>query len=77
MDKVEEFEAFTRKLELFYLDCHALVLVIFVFFIILVRSGCDMGDLCVFSGLGVLYVYGAGPFLGSFVCLWLPRLVLN
>ena len=35
-------------------DCHVLALVIFVFFIILVRSGCDMGDLCVFPGLGVL-----------------------
>jgi hypothetical protein len=39
-------------------ECHALALVIFVFFILLVRSGCDMGHLCVLSGLGVLYVYG-------------------
>ena len=30
------------------LTYHALALVIFVSFIILVRSGCDMGDVCVF-----------------------------
>ena len=29
-------------------DCHALTLVIFVSFIILVRSGCDEGGICVF-----------------------------
>ena len=57
--------------------CHALALVIFVSFIILVRSGCDMGDLCVLSGLGVLYVYGVFYSLGDYVSLWLPRLVLN
>jgi hypothetical protein len=34
-------------------SCHALALVIFVFFIVLVRPGCDMGDLCVLSCLGV------------------------
>ena len=38
--------------------CHALTLVILVFFIILVRSGCDEGGICVF-------------FLSRvFVCLW-------
>ena len=39
--------------------CHALTLVIFVSFIILVRSGCDMGDLCVLP-----------PGSRGFVCLW-------
>ena len=28
--------------------CHALTWVFFVFFIVLVRSGCDMGNVCVF-----------------------------
>ena len=42
---------------------------------VLVRSGCDMGDLCVLSGQGFLYVYGAVSFLGSLYSL--PRLVLN
>ena len=39
-------------------DCHTLTLVFFVSFVILVRSGCDMGDVCVF-------VLSRG-----FVCLW-------
>ena len=40
--------------------CHALVLVFCVFFIILVRPGCDMGLLCgvfclgVFVGIGIV-----------------------
>ena len=36
-----------------------------------------MGDLCVSTGLGVLYVYGVFSSLGDYVSLWLPRLVLN
>jgi hypothetical protein len=40
------------------LQSHALTLVFFVFFMILVRSGCDMGDVCAF-------VLSRG-----FVCLW-------
>ena len=45
--------------------CHALTLVIFVFFIILVRSGCDKGWFVVFlSYLGFLYVYGVVTSLG-------------
>ena len=38
--------------------CHTLTLVFFVFLVILVWSGCDMGDVCVF-GLS-----------RGFVCLW-------
>ena len=39
--------------------CHALVLVICVFFIILVRPGCDMGDLlCVVLSGGLLDLWG-------------------
>ena len=36
--------------------CHALTLVIFVFFIILVRSGCDEGGMCFFPCF--LYIFG-------------------
>ena len=50
MEEEEEKEKQTQ--------CHALTLVIFVFFIILVRSGCDEGGMCVF------------PCLGFFVFLW-------
>ena len=42
-----------------------------------VRSGCDMRDVCVLFCVGVLYVHGAVSFLGVYVSLWLPRLVLN
>ena len=45
-------------------DCHALALVIFVFFIILVRSVCDMDDYMFLSCLGLLYVYGVVTSLG-------------
>ena len=38
--------------------CHALALVIFDVFIILVRPGCDMGELFVYLVQGVLQIYG-------------------
>ena len=38
----------TPKTTLTINKCHALTLVFFVLFIILVMSGCDMGDMCVF-----------------------------
>ena len=47
-------------------NCHTLTLVFFVFLVILVRSGCDMGDVCVLPCLGVLFVYGAVSFLGVY-----------
>ena len=54
------------KLELGFYLSHP---VFFVFLVILVRSGCDMGDVCVLSCLGVLYVYGAVSFLGVYVSI--------
>ena len=49
--------------------CHGLTLVFFVFFIILVRSGCDEGDICVFGLSCVLYVYGVYLGLGVFMSM--------
>ena len=67
----------------FFRICHAMTLVFFVFFIILVRSGCDMGDMCVFVS-SMVFVLSRGFVdlwgcfhLGVYVGLWLPRLVLN
>ena len=47
--------------------CHALTLVFLVSFIILVRSGCDEGDICVF--VLFLYVYGLVSSLGGFMAM--------
>jgi hypothetical protein len=54
--------------------CQTLTIV-FVFFVILVRSGCDMGDVCVFI-LSRGFVCLWGCYL-SRCFVWLPRLVLN
>jgi hypothetical protein len=47
--------------------CHALALVFLFFFIILVRSGCDMGNVCVLSVLGGYMVKGVLGVVYGFV----------